>query len=190
MTHSSWMKRWIVAICCACGIGAASAETVTLGFDNITDFGIYPESYTESGFIINSLEPSGGHLHTGTGILLLHSRAGSQPYRIQRLDGGSFDFLAFDYAGGDSVFVSDTGATFTILGEQPLATFTMPAAFQHVGYIDWYMPNPGDLSTPLEQWGSIDNIVLNVLPVPEPAQAAMLGLGLAGLLLHGRRRRS
>jgi hypothetical protein len=26
-------------------------------------------------------------------------------------------------------------------------------------------------------------------PVPEPAQAAMLGLGLAGLLLRGRRAR-
>jgi len=37
--------------------------------------------------------------------------------------------------------------------------------------------------------GSIDNIVMNVSPVPEPAEGAMLGIGLAGLLLHGRRAR-
>jgi hypothetical protein len=56
------------------------------------------------------------------------------------VDGGSFDFLSFDYFGGDSVFVSDTGATFTILGDQPLANFVLPAAFQNVSYIDWFMP--------------------------------------------------
>jgi hypothetical protein len=86
------------------------------------------------------------------------------------------------------VFVSDGGATFTILGDQPLTTFTMPSAFQHVTYIDWFMPNPGDLSTPFEQWANIDNVTTFVSPVPEPAQATMLGLGLAGLLLRGRRR--
>jgi hypothetical protein len=198
MTQSSWLaSRWIqrflLAVCCACGMAAASAQTVTLTFDNIGDLGPYPDSWTESGFSITSLEPSGGHLHSGANSLLLHSREGSQPYRFQRLDGGSFDFLAFDYFGGDSVFVSDTGATFTILGDQPLATFTLPAGFQHVSYVDWFMPNPGDLSTPDPQWGEIDNVVTNISPVPEPAAPAMLalglGLGLAGLLLRGRRAR-
>jgi hypothetical protein len=189
MTQSScWLKHWIVAACCACGMAAASAQMVTLTFDTIDDLGPYPDSWTESGFVITSLEPSGGHLHSGGGSLVLHSREGSQPYRIQRLDGGAFDFLGFDYAGGDSVFVSDGGATFTILGDQPLTTFTMPSAFQHVTYIDWFMPNPGDLSTPFEQWANIDNVTTFVSPVPEPAQATMLGLGLAGLLLRGRRR--
>jgi hypothetical protein len=33
----------------------------------------------------------------------------------------------------------------------------------------------------------IDNIVTNVPAVPEPAPAALLGLGLGSVLLHGRR---
>jgi hypothetical protein len=191
MTQLNWIKRCIVAaFCafCAFGMAAASGQTVTLTFDNIDDLGPYPDSWTESGFSVTSLEPNGPHLHSGGGALLLHSREGSQPYRIQRLDGGSFDVLAFDYFGGDSVFVSDTGATFTILGDQPMATFTMSADFQHVTYIDWFMPNPGDLSTPDPQWGTVDNVVMNISPVPEPASVSMLGLGLAGLLLRGRRR--
>lgn len=190
MRQSSWFKRCILALFCACGMATASAQTVTLTFDHIGDLGLYLDSWTESGFIITSLEPLGGHLHSGNDTLWLHSREGSQPYRIQRIDGGSFDFLAFDYAGDDSVFVSDTGASYSILGGHPLATFTMSAAFRHVSYIDWFMPNPGDLSTPFEQWGNIDNIVMNISPVPEPGQAAMLGLGLAGLLLYRRQRRS
>jgi hypothetical protein len=189
MTQSSWIQRCIVALCCALGMAAASAQTVTLTFDNIGNLGPYPDSWTESGFSVTSLDPSGGHLHAGANSLVLHSREGSQPYRFQRLDGESFDFIAFDYFGGDSVFVSDTGATFTIMGDQPLATFTLPAAFQSVTYIDWFMPNPGDLSTPDPQWGEIDNVVTNISPAPEPGQVAMLGLGLAGLLLHGRRAR-
>lgn len=194
MTQSSWLaSRWIkqviVAACCACGMAAASAQSVMLTFDTIDDLGPYPDSWTESGFVITSLEPTGGHLHSGGASLWLHSREGSQPYRFQRIDGGSFDFLSFDYMGGDSVFVTNTGASFTILGDQPLANFTMPASFQHVTYIDWFMPNPGDLSTPNEQWGNIDNVATFVTPVPEPASVAMLGFGLAGLLLRGRRRR-
>jgi hypothetical protein len=189
MTQPRWMKHCIAAACCACGMATAAAETVTLTFDQFGDDGPYPDSYSESGFVITSLYPGGGHLHNGGSSLWLHSREGSSPYQIRRVDGGSFDFLAFDYDGGDSVFVSDTGASFTILGDQPLATFNMPPAFQHVSYINWYMNNPGDLSTPDEQWGEIDNIVTNMSPAPEPAQVAMLGLGVAGLLLRARRAR-
>jgi hypothetical protein len=181
------MKRCIAAACCAFGMAAASADTVTLTFD-WPDGELYPSSYTQSGFIVTSLYLDGGHLHSGDGTLWLHSREGSSPYRFQRIGGGTFDFLSFDYSGGDSLFVTNTGATFTILGDQPKANFAMSAAFQNVTYIDWFMNNPGDLSTPQEQWGEIDNVVLNVSAVPEPAHAAMLGVGLAGLLLHRRRR--
>jgi hypothetical protein len=188
MTQSSWMKHCIAAALCACGMATASADTVTLTFDHIGDSDLYPITYTESGFFIESLYTNGPHLHAGGGSLVLHSRDGSSPYQIRRLDGGSFDFVGFDYFGGDSVFVSDTGASFTILGDQPLATFTMSDAFRNVTYINWYMNNPGDLETPDPQWGEIDNIVMNISPVPEPAQAAMLGLGLAGLVLRARRK--
>lgn len=105
MTQSSWLQRCIVALCCAFGMAGALAQTVTLTFDNIGNLGPYQDSWTESGFSVTSLEPNGPHLHSGADWLVLHSREGSQPYPIQRLDGGSFDFLAFDYFGGDSVFV-------------------------------------------------------------------------------------
>jgi hypothetical protein len=141
---------------------------VTLTFDQLND--MYPLSYTEQAFINTSLFADGGHLHSGGNALWLHSREGSSPYHIQRVDGGSFDLVRFDFSGGDSLFVSNTGASFTILGDQPLATFTMPASFQNISYINWFMTNPGDLNTPNEQWGRIDNIVMNLVPVPEPAQ--------------------
>jgi hypothetical protein len=187
MTPSRWMKHCIAAACCACGIATASAATITLTFDHIQDFGPYPDSWTESGFVITSLFPDGPHLHSGDNSLWLHSNVGSSPYHIQRADGGAFDFLGFDYSGGDSIFVSSTGATFTILGDQPLATFSLPAAFHDVTYINWYMNTPSDEPPEFAQWGMIDNIVTNVPAVPEPAPAALLGLGLGSVLLHGRR---
>ncbi|WP_156116806.1 hypothetical protein [Massilia sp. 9096] len=188
MTPSSWIRRGIAiaAALCACAATSASAETVTLTFA-IFDDPLYPSSYSQAGFIITSLYPDGGHLHAGDGNLWLHSREGSSPYQIRRIDGGSFDFLGFDYQGGDSVFVSDTGASYTILGEQPLATFAMPPSFHDVTYVNWYMNNPGDLDFPDPQWGSIDNVVLNIPAAPEPAPPAMFGIGVAGLLLAARR---
>jgi hypothetical protein len=164
---------------------AASAQTLT--FDGIANLGPYLDSWTESGFIITSLAPppSGPHLHAGEDNLFLHSGEGSSPYQIRRLDGRSFDFLSFDYSGGDSLFVTDTGASFAILGDQPWANFVMSPSFQNVSYVNWYMNTPGEPPF-FEQWGAIDNIVTSV---PEPAQAAMLGLGLAGVLLRARRSR-
>lgn len=187
MTPTSRIKHCIAAACCACGIATASAATITLTFDHIGDQGPYPDSWTESGFVITSLYPNGPHLHAGDDSLWLHSGEGSSPYHIQRFDGGSFDFLGFDYAGGDSTFVTNTGATFTIHGDQPLASFSMSAAFQNVTWVDWYMSTPGDIPPDYVQWGSIDNVMANVPAVPEPAQTAMLGLGLATLLLYTRR---
>jgi hypothetical protein len=184
MTLASLFKRLAAAALCAFSV-AASAQTLT--FDGIGNLGPYPESWTESGFFISSLAlpPAGSHLHAGDDNLLLHSGEGSSPYQIRRLDGGIFDFLSFDYSGGDSLFVTNTGASFTILGDQPLANFVMPASFQNVSYVNWYMNTPGEPPF-FEQWGTIDNIVLSV---PEPAHAAMLSLGLAAVLLRARRSR-
>jgi hypothetical protein len=183
MTTRNLIKRCAAAALCAFSVTAA-AQTLT--FDGI-GAEPYPLSWTESGFIITSLAlpPAGPHLHGGDDNLVLHSNVGSSPYQIRRLDGGVFDFLGFDYTGGDSAFVTDAGAMFIVLGEQPWATFTMSPAFQNVSYVNWYMTTPGEPPF-FEQWATIDNIVLSV---PEPSHAAMLGLGLAGLLLRARRGR-
>lgn len=169
-----------------CAPCPAFAAIVTIDFDEIE--GLYPDSYTESGFVFVSLSPQGGHLHAGTGSLWLHSREGSSPYQIRREDGASFDFLSFDYLGGDSLFVADTGATFTILGEVPLTHYVMPAGFQNVSHVNWYMTTEIPDDPFGEQWGNIDNIAMAVIPVPEPAQATLFGFGLAALIAAARRR--
>jgi hypothetical protein len=184
----AWLKCCAAIAATWCAAGSVSAAAITINFDAIE--GLYPDSYSEAGFIITSLYPDGGHLHAGNGNLLLHSREGSSPYQIRRLDGGSFDFLGFDYTGGDSVFVTDGGASFTIPGEQPWASFTMPTSFHDVAYVNWTMNNPGEEGPFGEQWGTVDNILTSVPPAPEPAQVAMLGLGLAGLLLARQRDRA
>jgi hypothetical protein len=182
MKQLSWMKHCVLAAGLACGVGTASAEIVTLTFDNIRVGVIRPNAYRESGFFINSLWDASPTLHGADDMLWLNSGAGSSPYQIRLEDGGTFDFLGFSYAGGDALFVSDTGATFTILGDQPMASFTLPDAFKNVSYINWYMTSTGDVM----QWGKIDNVAMNVAAVPEPAHAAMLGLGLAALAMRRR----
>jgi len=183
------MRQLAAAFAFMLAAGAAQAALVVIDFDDIE--GIYIESYSESGFIFTSLATEGGpHLHPGGGNLWLHSQVGSSPYQLRREDSMPFDFLGFEYLGGDSVFVADTGAMFNIVGEVPLTHYELPASFQNVNYINWYMNTP-DPDDPFgEQWGRIDNIVTRVPPVPEPAHAGMLGLGLAGLLAAARRSRA
>ena len=187
------LMRQLIASCmfvlgAGAGMGTASAATMTIGFDEIED--ILTESYSESGFVFTSVaDDVFPHMHTDGASLWLHSSVGSSPYLFRREDGGIFDFLGFDYAGGDSVFVADNGATFEILGEVALTHYTLPDSFRNVSTIHWHMNtlNPDDPFG--EEWGNIDNIVMNVSPVPEPAHAGMLGLGLAAMLAAGRRSR-
>ena len=183
MTRTSLITRCTAIASC---IVSVAAPAQTLNFDGIGSLGPYLDAWTESGYAITSLAapPAGPHLHAGDDNLLLHSGEGSSPYQIRRVDGGSFGLLGFDYSGGDATFVTDTGASFTIPGDQPLANFRMPPSFQNVSYVNWAMNTPGDEPPFFEQWGAIDNIVLSV---PEPSSLSMLGLGLAGVLLGARR---
>jgi len=189
MNISRLMRRLALAAACMFGAGGASAAILVIDFDEIE--GIYIDSYSESGYTITSLETDvgGGHLHPGSGDLWLHSQFGSSPYQIRRDDGLNFDLLGFEYLGGTSTFIADNGATFNIPGEVPLSFVELPASFQNVNYVNWYMttPDPDDLYG--EEWGRIDNIVTRVPPVPEPAHAGMLGLGVAALIAAARRSR-
>ena len=189
MTFSRLMRQLAAASAVALAAGSASAAIVTIDFDEIE--GIYIDSYSESGYRFTSLETGvgGGHLHPGGGNLWLHSQFGSSPYQIRREDGLNFDMLGFEYLGGVSTFVADNGATFTIPAEVPLTFVELPASFQNVNYVNWIMttPDPDDIYG--EDWGRIDNIVTRVPPVPEPAHAGMLGLGLAALVAARRRSR-
>lgn len=183
------MRQLAAAFVFMFGASAASAAIIVIDFDDIE--GGYIDSYTESGFFIESLAtpPEGPHLHTGARSLWLHSSLGSSPYQIRRVDGMNFDLLGFEYFGGDSLFVADTGASFEIRGEVPLTHVELPASFQNVNYVNWYM-NTLDPEDPFgEQWGRIDNIVMRVAPVPEPAHAGMLGVGLAAVAAAVRRSR-
>ena len=193
MSAFRFMRQLVASCMFLLGAGAASAATITIGFDKIDESGdIVIESYSESGFVFTSVaDDVFPHMHPGSGSLWLHSSVGSSPYLFRREGGGLFDFLGFDYAGGDSVFIADNGATFEILGEMPMTHFTLPDSFRNVSTIHWHM-NTLDPDDPFgEQWGYIDNIVMNVspVPVPEPAQAGMLGLGLAAMLAARRRAR-
>ena len=189
MTIRRLIKQFAASAVLAVCAGTASAAIITIDFDEIE--GLYIDSYTESGYIFTSLVPpaEGPHLHTGDRSLWLHSSVGSSPYQFRRENGMNFDVLGFEYLGGDSLFVADNGATFEILGEAPLTYVELPASFQNVNYVNWYMntPNPDDLFG--EQWGRIDNIVTRVAPVPEPAHAGMLALGLGALMAAARRSR-
>jgi hypothetical protein len=190
MNPLTFLRRLAAAALFMLGAGAASAAIVVIDFDEIE--GIYIDSYSESGYTITSLETGvgGGHLHPGSGNLWLHSQYGSSPYQIRRDDGLNFDVLGFEYLGGTSTFIADNGATFDIVGEVPLTYVELPASFQNVNYINWYMttPDPDDIYG--EDWARIDNIVTRVPPVPEPAHAGMLGLGLAALLAARRARKT
>jgi len=190
MNISNFLRRLALAVAFMFGAGAASAAIVVIDFDEID--GIYIDSYTESGYSFTSLETGvgGGHLHPGSGSLWLHSQFGSSPYQIRREDGLNFDLLGFEYLGGTSTFIADTGATYNIVGEVPLTFVELPASFQNVNYVNWYMttPDPDDIYG--EDWANIDNVVTRVPPVPEPAHAGMLGLGLAALLAARRARRT
>lgn len=189
MKISRWMRQLAAASALVLGAGAASGAIVVVDFDEID--GIYIDSYSESGYSFTSLETGlgGGHLHPGSGNLWLHSQFGSSPYQIRREDGMNFDLLGFEYLGGVSTFIADTGATFNIPAEVPLTYVELPASFQNVNYVNWYMttPDPDDIYG--EDWGRIDNVVTRVPPVPEPAHAGMLGLGIAALLAARRSRR-
>jgi hypothetical protein len=185
MKRSRLVKKLAAAAFCLFGAGAASAET--MDFVDIGLVDLFPVSYTEFGYIVTSIAPlsEGPHLHPGNENLMLHSNVGSSPYQFKRVDGASFNFFGFDYVGGDSLFVADNGASFTIHKDQPLASFVMSNAFQNVKYVNWYMNILSDEGPYFEQYGTIDNVVM--VAVPEPSTIAMWGLGLLGLLGAARR---
>ena len=132
MNKIGLVRHLTVTLLCLFSACGAMAETMT--FDDISAYDIYPPSFTEGGLMATSLAaaPEGPHLYFGYKNLKNHSNLGSSPIQFKRVDGANFNFVIFDYMGGDSVFTADNGASFTILKGQPWASFTMPAAFHNV----------------------------------------------------------
>ena len=179
---------------------AGFANAATLDFDSGSLSG---NTYTQDGFVVE--EVNGGNVTTpnncndgtsNSNCLLLQNTSSNKIYKLSRADSGLFNLLSFTFNGTDNKTdnalrvsttlaeaIAETGQLFTENNNGNLMTSSgLLAGYQDVSMIFFRSANEGS--------ARVDDIAVSITmtPVPLPASAGLLLVGLGGIAIARRRK--